>query len=421
MMNFINKLFQRSKNLNYISLKFKKMYLETEVKKIFEAINNFSEDSELRYVGGCVRKIINNEIIDDIDLATNLTPKEVSATLNKFDIQFHETGIKHGTITAKINNDKFEITSLRRDIKTDGRHAVVEYSKNWQEDASRRDFSINAIYADVDGNLFDPFNGKKKIEEGIVEFIGEDEKRIKEDYLRILRYIRFFLSYSKNNHNFSTIKAIRKNIDGINKISSERLLDEFKKFVKSEGFLKLNKDKFCLEIINLIFPQFKRMDILKNLTKKNIQNLDFILLLSLLIIDGSDNTKYFLYKFKVSNNDKKRILFLDEFFSKKIDKKIFSRINLWKEFYYNGKQSLLDLLNYQIFKTKNLDEKLLAEIEFFKDKECPSMPIKADFLMKEYNINEGKVLGLKLKKIEQKWISNNFKISDEEVKKLILS
>ena len=97
------------------------------------------------------------------------------------------------------------------------------------------------------------------------------------------------------------------------------------------------------------------------------------------------------------------------------------RINLWKEFYYNGKQSLLDLLNYQIFKTKNLEEKLLAEIEFFKDKECPSMPIKADFLMKEYNINEGKVLGLKLKKIEEKWISNNFKISDEEVKKLILS
>ena len=185
----------------------------------------------------------------------------------KNNIKSYETGIKHGTITALINQNKFEITSLRKDIATDGRHAKVEFLNDWQEDASRRDFSINSIYADIDGNLFDPFNGKKDLENGEIKFIGNVEKRIKEDYLRILRYIRFFLNYSKKKHNVKVTRIIKKNLQGFSKISPERLLDEFKKLVRSKGFLKLTKDKFCFEIINLIFPQFKNLDIFKNLNK----------------------------------------------------------------------------------------------------------------------------------------------------------
>ena len=96
-----------------------------------------------------------------------------------------------------IDDNKFEITSLREDILTDGRHAKVKFSKDWKKDASRRDFTINSIYSDREGNLFDPFNGKKDLEKGFVNFIGDPDKRIKEDYLRILRYLRFFLNYSK--------------------------------------------------------------------------------------------------------------------------------------------------------------------------------------------------------------------------------
>ena len=98
-------------------------------------------------------------------------------------------------------NYKFEITSLREDISTDGRHAKVKFSKDWKKDASRRDFTINSIYSDGEGNLFDPFNGKKDLENGLIKFIGDPDKRIKEDYLRILRYLRFFLNYSKQKHN----------------------------------------------------------------------------------------------------------------------------------------------------------------------------------------------------------------------------
>ena len=178
MIAILNKLCSHSKNFSSLNLKFKKIKEKTEIEKIFKAVEQFSDTSEIRYVGGCVRKIINNELVEDIDLAVNLSPSEVSKVLKKNNIKSCETGIKHGTITALINQNKFEITSLRKDIATDGRHAKVEFLNDWQEDASRRDFSINSIYADIDGNLFDPFNGKKDLENGEIKFIGNVEKRI---------------------------------------------------------------------------------------------------------------------------------------------------------------------------------------------------------------------------------------------------
>ena len=151
MNNLLDKIFFRSKNLNYINLGFKDIKKNTEVDQIFSAIHSFSKNSEIRYVGGCVRKIINKEKVDDIDLAVNLKPKDVCDALSKKNIKYYESGIEHGTITALINNIKFEITSLRKDVDTDGRHAKVEFSDNWKEDASRRDFTINSIYADIEG------------------------------------------------------------------------------------------------------------------------------------------------------------------------------------------------------------------------------------------------------------------------------
>ena len=167
---FLDKIFFRSKNLDYISQSLKNITDQTPVNKIFKSINAYSEDSEVRYVGGCIRKLIKKETVDDIDLATNLKPKEVCEALKKSNINFYETGIDHGTVTAIIDEYKYEITSLRKDITTDGRHAEVEFSLDWKEDAARRDFSINSIYSDSQGNLFDPNNGKKDLEEGLINF-----------------------------------------------------------------------------------------------------------------------------------------------------------------------------------------------------------------------------------------------------------
>ena len=194
MYNFFRKIFKTNKKLTPKDSSFLSIYNNTEVSKLFEAISNFNNTSELRYVGGCVRKILNQEDVDDIDLAVNLNPNQIKECLQSNSIKFFETGIKHGTITANIGQKNFEITSLREDVDTDGRHAKVKYTTDWLKDSSRRDFTINSIYADKDGNLFDPNGGVKHLEEGRVIFIGNADKRIQEDYLRILRYIRFFLS-----------------------------------------------------------------------------------------------------------------------------------------------------------------------------------------------------------------------------------
>jgi len=423
-MSLINKFFSISKNLEDKLSSFKSLKKTKAILQLFSAIESYSENSEIRYVGGCVRKALNNEVLDDIDLAVNLKPNECIEALNKNNIKFYETGIKHGTITAIIGNHKFEITSLRKDLNTDGRHAEVSFSKDWHEDASRRDFTINSIYADINGNLFDPFDGKEDLENGKINFIGDPEKRIKEDYLRILRYIRFFINYSKQPHDDKVQRLIKKNLIGISNISTERMLDEFKKIINSPQFLKLFKDPFCEEIINLIFPQFKNLKIFKKLnefSKKKIKEVDYIFLISLMLLDSSDNVDYFLFKFNLSKINKKRILFLKDFYNKKISKDTFSEKNLWKILYYNGKQSLIDLIYFEIFKSKKTNKKFIDLLDFFKDKEVPIFPIKAKNLIEKFDISEGKLLGIKLKKIEEKWINNDFKVSEKEVSQVVES
>ncbi len=422
MISIVKKFFKKNNNQNSFSVELTKLKDETQVTKIFKSISDFSDESEIRYVGGCIRKILNNEKVDDIDLATNIDPHKVCEVLKKDNISFYESGIEHGTITAKVNNRKFEITSLRKDISTDGRYAKVEFSNDWYEDASRRDFTFNSIYSDLNGNLYDPFNGKIDLENGLVKFIGNAEKRIKEDYLRILRYIRFYLNYSKQKHSEELKKTIRKNINGIARISSDRLLDELKKLVLSEGFLTLPKDNFSLEIINLVIPQLKNLKFFKNsnyYSKKLISSKDFIFLVSLMIIDETDNCEYFLYKFNISNDDKKRIRFLAKYFSKTLVKNLFTEKNLWKIFYYNGKEYLNDLIDFYIIKNNASAKKLVILKEFFSNKSAPKLNVNAKFLMQKFNLKEGKELGKKLKDIEEFWLNNSFSINEKQIEKII--
>ena len=422
MKSLFNKIFLRSDNLNHISNSIKDLTNNSPAKKIFEAVNSYNLESEIRYVGGCIRKIINKEKIDDIDLATNLDPNELCSALKKNNINYYETGIDHGTITALLDGYKFEITSLREDIFTDGRHAKVKFSKNWKEDASRRDFTINSIYSDKDGNLFDPYEGKKDLENGFVNFIGNIDKRIKEDYLRILRYLRFHLNYSKHPHNLDVIRTIKINIGGLSKLSKERLLDELKKIINLNTLEKLSKDKLSLEIFSIIFPELKDINFFSklSLTQKDLlKENDFIFLLSLILIDETDNVDYFLYKFNISKKDQKRLKLIDNFYKEKINSKSFSLNKMNKIFYYHGKQTVIDILNYRIIKNKKLDENLIDMITLFQNKDKLIMPVNADLLMTKYNIPEGKQLGIKLKSIEQEWVNNNFKISDQQIDNII--
>ena len=422
MKNFLKKIFISSNNLENISQSIIEISKKTPVNKIFKAINNYSTDSEVRYVGGCIRKILNNEKVDDIDMATNLEPNIVCDVLNSNNINFYKTGIDHGTITAVIDEHKFEITSLREDVSTDGRHANVKFSKSWKKDASRRDFTINSIYSDVKGNLFDPYNGKDDLKKGFVNFIGDPDKRIKEDYLRILRYLRFFLSYSKKSHDKDLIRKLKLNLNGVSKLSKDRLLDELKKLIKAENLEKLSKDKTCLELISLIFPELKNINIfskLNSLKRQIVENSDFIFLISLMVIDDTDNSDYFLYKFNISKKDEKRIKKISNFYKEKEGFKKFNEKDINEIFYYDGKQAVLDILNFKIIKSKKIDNSLIKLSKTYINKIKPIIPIGASELMEKYKIPEGKQLGLKLKLIEELWIKNNFKISDHQVEKIV--
>ena len=422
MESLIDKFFSRTSNLDYVTQNIKKISIDTEVDKLFNAINSYSDESELRYVGGCIRKIINKEKIDDIDLATNLTPDDVSQALKKNNINFYETGIEHGTITAVINNQKFEITSLRKDVVTDGRHAKIEFSKDWKEDASRRDFSINSIYSDKEGNLFDPYEGRKDILAGKIKFIGDAEKRIKEDYLRIVRYVRFFLKYSKNKHDPRILKKIKINLEGIKNLSSERLLDELRKIIRSNGLEHISKDKESGELLRLIFPQILKMNSfekLNEISKKIYLEADFSFLLAVMIIDKTDNADYFMYKFNISKKDQKRIKYLDNFYKSKVNKNTFTEKNLVKKLYFDGKESVLDILNFKILTNKKIDQKIIDLKNMLENKDLPKFPIETKNLMQEYDLVEGKTLGKKLKLLEEFWVNNEFNISKDQINRII--
>jgi len=422
MKNFLLK-FIKQKNINLnTNLKFENLKKKYEIKKIFNIFSNDLNNCQIRFIGGCVRKALSNENVDDIDLAVDLKPEEVKLILKNNNIKFFETGIEHGTITAKINNEKFEITSLRRDIKSYGRHADVEFTKKWYEDAARRDFSINCIYADLEGNLYDPFEGKKDLKNGKIKFIGNAENRIREDYLRVLRYIRFFLDYSNQPHDLDIQKKILKNISGINKISKERLLSELEKIFRSKNIFKINDDEFLKKILHLVFPELKNIHLLEKLNDQALeilQSKDFLFWLSILIIDETDNTDYFLYKYKLSNNDKKRIKFLYQNYPNLSDNNFFSEKNFHKLVYYNDKSLVIDLIDFKICVSKKDITKMIKLKNSIIETNKPIFPIKAKNLIEEYNLKEGKELGTKLKKIEDVWVQNNFKITNQEVNRII--
>ena len=286
----------------------------------------------------------------------------------------------------------------------------------------RRDFTFNSIYADLEGNLFDPFDGKEDLKKGLVKFVGTPEKRIREDYLRILRYLRFYLNYSKFKHNPEIIKVIKKNLSGISNLSKERLLDELKKYIKSNILTKLSNDKSSLELFEFIFPQLKNIKFFSkpNLFAKNkLKESDFIFLLSILIIDGTDNADYFMYKFNLSKKDQKRLNVINNFFSDKISIKSFSKNNLNKLFYFHGKQAVMDVLGYKLFISKNLEKDLFDKLETFKSKDLPIMPVQANELMEKYNIPAGKTLGNILKMLEEEWVKNDFELSETVINKII--
>lgn len=187
-----------------------------------------------RFVGGCVRNAVLGRAVDDIDLAVDKPPETVMRALEVAKVKVIPTGLKHGTVTAIIDGRTFELTTLRRDVETDGRRAVVAFTDDWLTDAGRRDFTFNALYADPDGTLYDPFDGRADLAAGRVRFIGDADQRIAEDRLRVLRFFRFHAWYGRPPLDGPGFDACRRNAGALGALSGERVAKELLRTLEAE-------------------------------------------------------------------------------------------------------------------------------------------------------------------------------------------
>ena len=185
---------------------------------------------DLRFVGGCVRDTLLGVTPHDVDLHTDATPQEAAAIYERLKLRWIPTGIAHGTITVVLDDDTYEITSLRRDVSTDGRHAVVQYTRDWKVDLQRRDFTINSMSMSLAGELYDPFGGFRDLQAGVVRFVGDPAQRIQEDYLRILRLYRFTGRFGKEVDEDAR-RAVAKHRAGLDSISVERVWSEMRRII----------------------------------------------------------------------------------------------------------------------------------------------------------------------------------------------
>ncbi len=397
-------------------------YKSDNIKQIFKILNKGQKKPQAMFVGGCVRKYLLKKKIDDIDIATILKPEEIIKKFENTKVKVKKTGITHGTLTLILENQHFEITTLRKDISTDGRHATVSFTDNWEDDSKRRDFTFNSIYLSDKGKIFDPNSGVPDLKNKKVKFIGKPEQRIKEDFLRILRFVRFSIEYSNFDIDVETLLAIQKNLIGITKLSKERIYTELLKILKLENFEEIIKNEKFLEIFKLVFPEFKYTERMKNfagLRKVTPKILDINNILVILLIDGSNNHEYFSHKYNIPNEVRDHLNFCGKYFKEIQMNKNFLKKDLNKNIFLFGKEKIKSL-----FFLNSLIKKSFSTIELSQDLikidnvSIPKFPITGEYLL-DKGIKSGKKMGEAISEIKNKWLDNNFNLDDQQLSKTI--
>lgn len=381
-----------------------------------EILNIISQHGgEARFVGGCVRDYIHKLPVTDIDIACDLTPDETTKIFDNLGIKTIPTGINFGTITILYKNKPYEITTLRADLNCDGRHAEVKFSNSFEEDSNRRDFTFNALYMDAIDKIYDFHNGITDLKKGVVKFIGNADERIREDYLRILRYFRFHTKYSKGEMLSSELDACIKNIDGLKNISGERIRVEFLKLIMIErpakvtAVLKIMEEEGFLKILSDI----KKFGIENILVNSN----PILVLASVLPLENfKEAVTKIASKWHLSKKDKNYLLRLNT--SLEIDYENEDKYQINNSARINGKEEFLDYLILNYFK-KRINSSVFAsltnDIQHFY---CPPFPIASeDFISQGYS---GKQLGELLKKAEEIWEKSEYVLSKNDILKKVL-
>ena len=387
----------------------------SSTQKLIKAFADAGKAGELRFVGGAVRDALLGINAEDIDAATSLLPEETTQLLEKSAIRVIPTGIKHGTVTALIDGKSFEITTLRSDISCDGRHAEVAFTNDWQEDAARRDFTMNALYLGTDGELFDYFGGMEDARTGHVRFIGNSKERITEDYLRILRFFRFFANYGKGEIDKEGLAACFDFALMTENLSGERIAHEMLKLLAApKAFTAL---KFMQ--ISRVLEQICGFAIhLKNAMKRIPSNSELNLTLLLLSADitPADALIILANRWRLSNGLKKTLsLLINHVNDISIDLPIAQQKHLLRTLGAEVFSSLIILKqalepqeNYQVM------------LRLISSWQPPKIPVCGDDLLK-LGIKQGKELGEKLHKLEILWEESDYTLTKEDLLKLLIT
>lgn len=382
---------------------------------VFKALN--TGDYEARAVGGAIRNTILGQKVKDIDIATNADPDTSMSLAQNAGLKVIPTGLQHGTITVVSDNIPYEVTTLRQDVETDGRRAKVAFTTNWKADASRRDFTMNALYVDAKGNLYDPLNGYEDLKAKRVRFIGNPTDRIREDYLRILRYFRFKAEYGLDTLDLPSLHACVREKEGLRQLSAERISTEMQRLLIAPAALKVIETMFSYGLLTDILGSIANPATLKKLIELDTilkHRPDCMLRLAVLSLyireDGVRITK----RFRLSNEQKKDLLQILQ--TPDTVNKTLTELQA-KELLYRLKT---DAYRNKILYHWSLSADLPDNSQWKKLYDLPetwqppAFPLKGRHLS-EIGVCNGPEMGKLLKSLEKTWIENDFSFSRKKL------
>ncbi len=389
---------------------------QPHLKKIIKTLGK----DKVRFIGGCVRDALLGREIHDVDMATTITPDRVIQQLESAKIKAVPTGLAHGTITAVCDGIPVEITTLRSDTSCDGRHADVRFTTSWKEDASRRDFTINALSCGSDGIVHDYCNGLDDITRRDLRFIGDARQRCQEDYLRILRYFRFFATLEINEIDAQALSACKGEKDGIKTLSGERIQHEMLRLLACKAPLKALKMMERTAILSELLLSDVKCDALASLksieTTLSLTPSAFIRLATLCRANqmDSDKVEAITARWKLSNKDKTLLNALcfpaKKFAIENNTQQLQRLIRLYGTMLF---QSHL-IIEWALGDTTEKAAQFLELFYYASNWDIPIFPLEGKDLV-AHHIKPGKQLGELLKAAEQHWEAKHYQPSRREL------
>lgn len=393
---------------------------DAELQRLLAALNTDGE--EARIAGGAVRNALLGEAVADVDIATTTLPEETARRAEAAGFKTVPTGIEHGTVTVIAAGKGYEVTTLRADVETDGRRAKVVFGRDWKADAERRDFTINALYAEADGTVVDFVGGQADLESRTLRFIGDAETRIREDYLRILRFFRFFAWYGTGRPDAEGLKACARLKDGLERLSAERVWAELKKLLAAPDPSRALLWMRQAGVLTKALPESEKwgIDAIHGLVAAERDlgwAADALLRLEAIVPPDAERMTALAERLKLSNAEAERLTAWAA--APKLEP-MATESELARKIYRSGRQPIVDRLRLSLASARSRaanDNDALVEaggysrlLKFAGKWTAPKFPLKGADLQ-AIGISTGPEMGKLLKRLEEEWVEADFRLN----------